>query len=173
MDLSRDQFEKLALAELDNVDRVARSLTRASTEADDLVQETYLRAIRSWENFDLRDFGIKPWLLRILHNLHISRATREKKQPKAIEDEHLQALPDQGDALDSVAWEANEEFAGAMSRLAPELQSVLTLWAVDELSYKEISQVMDVPVGTVMSRLHRARRRMRELLNPVARDSAG
>jgi RNA polymerase sigma-70 factor (ECF subfamily) len=172
MQLSRDQFEQLALEQLDTVDRVARTLTRISAEADDLVQETYLRALRSWESFELREFGIKPWLLRILHNLHIARATREKRQPKAIEDEQLQAVPE-SDTLDPPggAWEANEDLAHALQQLTPELRTVLTLWAVDELSYKEIADVVGVPIGTVMSRLHRARQKLREILEPAAENS--
>src|SRR4051812_10614443 len=93
MSLSRDEFEKLALEHFDAVDRVARTLTRSSAEADDLVQETYLRALKSWESFEMRSYGIKPWLFKILHNLHVTRAVREARQPKSIEDEHLQAIP--------------------------------------------------------------------------------
>ena len=173
MPLSRDQFEQLALEQLDAVDRVARTLTRISAEADDLVQETYLRALRSWESFDLRSYGIKPWLLRILHNLHIARATRESRQPKAMEDEHLQALQDSAENIDPPggAWEANEDLAQALNQLSPELRTALTLWAVDELSYKEIADVVGVPIGTVMSRLHRARQKLREILEDVTEKS--
>src|SRR5690349_126858 len=93
MQIDRDEFVRLALAELDSVDRVARSLTRDSAEADDLVQETYLRALRSHEGFDLKEFGIRPWLLRILHNVHVNRIKRSKRQPTALEAEVLDHAP--------------------------------------------------------------------------------
>jgi len=68
-------------------------------------------------------------------------------------------------------WEANEDLAHALQQLTPELRTVLTLWAVDELSYKEIADVVGVPIGTVMSRLHRARQKLREILEPAAENS--
>jgi RNA polymerase sigma-70 factor (ECF subfamily) len=163
MKLSRDEFERLALAEIDAVDRVARTLTRHSVEADDLVQETYLRAIKAWESFDLQSYGIKPWLLRILHNLYVSRARREALQPRPTEAEELDALMDQ-EASPSTHWEAGEELGLAMDQLPVELRTTLTLWAIDELKYHEIADVMEIPVGTVMSRLYRARQKLRELL---------
>src|SRR4051794_147188 len=137
MKLVRDNFERLALEHLDAVYRVARTLTRNPAEAEDLVQETYLRALRAWDGFDLREYGIKPWLLRILHNLHIGRATREAKQPKAMEDDHLQAIPQPGEDFSPPggAWEANEDLSHALEQLPAELRTCLTLWAVDDLSY--------------------------------------
>jgi RNA polymerase sigma-70 factor (ECF subfamily) len=170
MKLTRDNFEQLALEHLDAVYRVARSLSHNVAEAEDLLQETYLRALKAADNFELREYGIKPWLFRILHNIHVARATRESKQPKAIEDEHLQAIPQSGEDFSPPggAWEANEDLAHALNQLPADLRTALTLWAVDDLSYKEIADVMNVPIGTVMSRLHRARQRLRELLEPTA-----
>jgi RNA polymerase sigma-70 factor (ECF subfamily) len=171
MPLTRDQFEQLALEQLDSVDRVARSLAHNVAESEDLVQETFLRAIKSWQSFDLRSFGIKPWLLRILHNTYVSRGTREAKQPKAIEDEHLQAASGvtMPVTAEEFSWESNADLARAMGQLSADLRTCLILWAVDELSYQEIADVMQIPIGTVMSRLHRARQRLRELLEGVVR----
>ena len=92
MKLDRAQFEALAMEHLDMLYRIARRLTRDPSAAEDLVQETYLRALRSYETFDLQEFGIRPWLLRIMHNLQASRYQREKRQPVAVEDEQLQAV---------------------------------------------------------------------------------
>jgi RNA polymerase sigma-70 factor (ECF subfamily) len=170
MRISRDEFVRLALAEIDAVDRVARSLVRGSAEADDLVQETYLRALRYCDDFDLQSFGVRPWLLRILHNLHVNRAKREQKQPAATAAEHLEIMA----ATDSppVAAEGFNDvhLDRALDDLPSELRSILILWAVDELSYKEIAEVVGIPIGTVMSRLHRARHRLTGLLagHPVA-----
>jgi len=173
MKISRDKFERLAIEQLDAVDRIARALAPHSAEADDLVQETYVRALRSANSFDLQPCGIKPWLLRILHNLHITRATRENRQPRAIPAEHLHAIEEPeraGDpaiALDDI----DHELQLAMAELPRELSVTVMLWAIDELPYKEIAEVTNVPIGTVMSRLNRARsrlaRRLRKL-NPHA-----
>ena len=171
MKIPRAEFEKLALEQLDAVDRVARSLTRGSAEADDLVQETFVRALRAADSFDLQSFGIRPWLFRILHNLHTTRATRESRQPKAISDEHLQAFADPGEAAFGSAGFTgvmDQEIEDAMKALPGELATTLMLWAVDDLAYKEIAEVMDVPIGTVMSRLHRARQKLSERLQAFA-----
>src|SRR4029079_1388719 len=88
---SPEQFEHLALEQLDLLYRIARRLTRDPASAEDLVQETYVRALRARDTFDLQAHGIRPWLLRIMHNLHISRAEREARQPAALEDEQLEA----------------------------------------------------------------------------------
>jgi len=170
MRLSRDEFVRLALAEIDAVDRVARSLVRGAAEADDLVQETYLRALKSCDGFELQSFGIRPWLLRILHNLHVNRAKREQKQPAATAAEHLELM-----AVEETPPVPAEGFNDvyldrALDELPTELRSILILWAVDELSYNEIAEVVGIPIGTVMSRLHRARQRLTSLLagHPVA-----
>jgi RNA polymerase sigma-70 factor (ECF subfamily) len=171
--LSRDQFAQLALEQIDAVYRQAKFLTRSDAEADDLVQETYLRALKSFEGFELREFGIRPWLLRIVHNLHVNRCKRECRQPRAVEDSVLDgAAPaaTQSLATDLSGYD-DEQVERAMRDLPPDLRAILVMWAVEELSYKEMAQVLDIPIGTVMSRLHRARRVIREKLaaHPMAR----
>src|SRR5436189_3498514 len=111
MKLSPREFERLALEQLDMLYRVARRLTRDPNRAEDLVQETYLRALRSRDGFNLENFGIKPWLLRILHNLHLSRAQREARQPAAMDDLE-QAGPDRQSStlpIDSRSFEGMDE----------------------------------------------------------------
>src|SRR3954470_21912732 len=93
MKLEPKEFDRLALEQIDMLYRVARRLSRDPNRAEDLVQETYLRALRSQGSFNLESFGIKPWLLRILHNLHVSRSQREGRQPTTVEDLE-QAGPD-------------------------------------------------------------------------------
>jgi len=175
MHLSRDEFVRLALAEIDAVDRVARSLVRGSAEADDLVQETYLRALKSSDGFELQSFGIRPWLLRILHNLHVNRAKREQKQPAATAAEHLDLMAVAEPASFPAEGFNDVHLDRALDELPSELRSILILWAVDELSYKEIADVVGIPIGTVMSRLHRARQRLTALLaeHPVAASRQG
>ena len=177
MKLSREDFEQRALEHLDTLYRIARRLTHDPTRAEDLVQETFLRALRGRDAFRLQAFGIRPWLLRIMHNLHYSQAERERRQPVALDGEHLEtasqsdhhphnlALP-----LPTASFEGmDEKLVRALDGLPSEYQIVLLLWAVDELSYKEIAEAVGIPIGTVMSRLHRARQRLSEQLRTYAR----
>jgi RNA polymerase sigma-70 factor (ECF subfamily) len=187
MKLSPEEFEKLALEQMDTLYRVAGRLTRDADRAGDLVQETYLRAFRSRNAFELQEHGIRPWLLRIMRNLHLSKADRDRRQPIAVDGESLDALnaaepvpgavpPAAGDqprgTLASVPldWESlDEQLKGALENLQEEYQIVLLLWAVEDLSYKEIADVLDIPIGTVMSRLHRARQKLSAQLGGFAR----
>jgi RNA polymerase sigma-70 factor (ECF subfamily) len=173
--LNRKQFEGLALEQLDTLYRVARRLTGDPGRAQDLVQETYLRALRGAADFKLEDFGIRPWLLRIMQNLHTSRGERESRQPRAMDDQHLAAFAheaptpapptDDGQALfDSM----DEQLVAALEHLPPEYQQVMLLWAVEDLSYREIAAALDVPIGTVMSRLYRARQSLSQQLREYA-----
>jgi RNA polymerase sigma-70 factor, ECF subfamily len=173
MQLTGAQFEKLALAELDTLYRMARRLTRDSNRADDLVQETFARALRSRDGFDLQAFGIKPWLLRIMYNLHVSRADRERRQPTAMAEETLQSSATYSELdnlpIDPASFQAmDEQLVKALEELPEDYRTVMLLWAVEDLSYKEIAIALDVPIGTVMSRLHRARQRLSKELRPFA-----
>ena len=169
--ISRDDFLRLAMEQLDAVDRVARSLARDGATADDLVQETYLRAMRAHEPFNLHEFGIRPWLLRILHNTHINREKRERRQPRAMEANALEASASPVEStpltppppLQRGSFD-DEELNAALDQLPADLRTILILWAVDELSYKEMAHVLEIPIGTVMSRVYRARQKLHDLL---------
>src|SRR3954454_13680680 len=89
MALTAEQFGQLALEQLDTLVRVAVSLTANRTEADDLVQETYLRALGARTQFEEREYGLRPWLLRIMHNTHLTRVARAKKRPTATDPVNL------------------------------------------------------------------------------------
>ena len=186
MKLSPEEFEKLALEQMDTLYRVAGRLTRDADRAGDLVQETYLRAFRSRDAFELQEHGIRPWLLRIMRNLHLSKADRDRRQPIAVDGESLDALnaaepipgtvPPAGDqprttpAAVPLDWESlDDRLKAALENLQEEYQIVLLLWAVEDLSYKEIADVLDIPIGTVMSRLHRARQKLSAQLRDFAR----
>jgi RNA polymerase sigma-70 factor, ECF subfamily len=171
--LNRQQFETMALAQLDTLYRVARRLTRDNSTAEDLVQETYVRALRGWETFQLGEFGIRPWLVRILQNLHFSRSQREQKQPHGVEQAHLEAMSGgtepKAAPLTTGTWDGmDQQLVRALNQLPAEYRVVLQLWAVEEFSYKEIAEAIDIPIGTVMSRLHRARQRLSEQLREYA-----
>lgn len=173
MKVAAEEFGRLALEQADLLYRVAYRLAGSADQAADLVQETYLRALRSREGFDLQEHGIRPWLVRIMHNLHLTQAEREKRQPAAMEAEALDgtgaahslgAVPFAADGLQNM----DEQLVQALDQLPAEYRVVLLLWAVEEMSYKEIAHAVDVPIGTVMSRLHRARHRLAESLRGFA-----
>lgn len=177
MKLSNDQFTALALEHLDLLYRIANRLTRNPTAAEDLVQDTFVRAFRARNEFDLKEYGIRPWLVRIMHNLHISRSQREDRQPTALDEATLDGLsPAQisnplASSTDPSAHyeEMDEEVARAVKDLPTEYLTVLLLWAIEDFSYKEIAVALDLPIGTVMSRLHRARGKLSERLADFAR----
>src|SRR5580700_1906676 len=100
MTLDSNEFERLALEQSDMLYRIALRLTRDSERAQDLVQETYLRAIRGRKGFQLESFGIRPWLVRILQNLHFSRGARESREPAMLEDAQLELAS----SSDSAPW---------------------------------------------------------------------
>jgi RNA polymerase sigma-70 factor, ECF subfamily len=171
MSLNRAHFEQLAMEQLDLLYRVARRLTRNPDRAQDLVQETYLRALRARETFRLGDHGIRAWMIRIMHNVHFSRSQREKRQPHAMDGPHLDLLSGEADevAAGMSSFDGmDERLVKALNELPEEYQTVLLLWAVEELSYKEIAEALSIPIGTVMSRLYRARHRLAEQLADLA-----
>jgi RNA polymerase sigma-70 factor, ECF subfamily len=172
MKVDRKQFEQLVLPELDCVYRVARRLVRDPAAAEDLTQETFLRAWKAAENFDLQSFGVRPWLLRILHNLHINRIAQDQRQRKTLEENWnlgVAATPMERLPIDAASSDAmDQRLVAALASAPPEYAAVLQMWAVEEMSYKEIAAALDIPLGTVMSRLHRARENLSGRLSDLA-----
>lgn len=175
--MPREAFQRLALNELDAVYRMALHLTRDPQEAEDLVQETFLRALRSESTFELRDSGIRPWLFKILHNAFYSRLQRQKREPTLADDMQHELAADELEHaspawdLASLDWEAvDERLKQAIDELDPRYRDVLLLWAVEGLKYREIAEVLDIPMGTVMSRLYRARAVLSAQLGGLARE---
>ena len=176
--MDRTQFENLALEQLDPVYRMALQLSRHPDEASDLVQETYLKALRASDRYVEQGGGIRPWLFKILHNIFYTRVTKAKRQTTLADDEPgadtSQAGPDEpGPAwnLADLDWEhVDGRLKAAIDRLKPEYRSVLLLWGVEGLKYREIADIQDIPIGTVMSRLHRARSILAEELAGLAEE---
>ncbi|NIM00052.1 MAG: sigma-70 family RNA polymerase sigma factor [Acidobacteria bacterium] len=175
------EFEETALEYLTPLFNLALNLTRNRKDAEDLVQETYLRAYRFFDSYQ-PGTHIKAWLFRILRNTFINRYRAEKVRPDEVDfskveqayervvDEHfLQAnrpvSPE--DAL--MAGVLDEEIETAMARLPEEYRSVVILALVEELPYKEIAATLSIPLGTVMSRLHRGRKLLQTQLLEYAR----
>lgn len=166
----RRSFGELALPQLELLYRVARRLVRDEHEAEDLVQETYLKAYKAFARFELREMGIRPWLLKILNNTFLNRIARQRNTPRRAEQELLEQT--EADAALPVELDyehLDAEVARALEALSPEFRAVMLLWATMELSYQEIADILELPIGTVMSRLHRARRQLAaELKNYAA-----
>jgi len=171
-------FRQLALDEMDAVYRMALHLTRDPERASDLMQETYLRAFRAEKTFELRERGIRPWLFKILHNTFYTRIGREQKQPTASESLEHHAGED-GSVDDAPCWDlstldweqVDDRLKKAIDELPDHYRNVLLLWAVEGLRYREVADVLDVPLGTVMSRLYRARGILSEQLAELAAES--
>lgn len=169
-------FESLALPHLDAVYRFARRLSGDENEAHDLVQETYLKAYKAFEKFELREFGVKPWLLKILHNAFLNRAAKIKRSPFATDQQVLDEMhADQTQAYSEEIAEVSfddldEEVKTALERLSPDFRSIILLWGTMEFSYQEIADILGIPIGTVMSRLHRARSQLTQTLADYARE---
>lgn len=174
MKLSRDEFEPKVLEQLDVLYRVALRLSRRPDQAEDLVQETCFRAIRSYESFDLQTGSMRPWLIRILRNTFLSKLEREKRQPAATDDLTLELAsqapqPIATGDFTSLSEGMDQELVRAMDTLPEEYRTVMVLWALEEFSYQEISEALEIPMGTVMSRLHRARGKLAQQLKEYAR----
>ena len=171
-------FRELALAEMDSVYRMAMHLARNPDDASDLVQETYLKAFKSEGRFELRDHGVRPWLFKILHNNFYTKVKKKNREP-TLGDEVINEA--QGGALGDVdspppAWDlehldweqVDDRLKHAIHDLPDHYREVLLLWAVEGLKYREIAEVLDVALGTVMSRLYRARGILTENLADLA-----
>lgn len=162
------------MEQMDLLYRTARRFTRNADRAADLVQETYLRALRSRDTFDLKEHGIRPWLVRIMRNLHLSRAERESHQPRSADSESLESWGDDHGAGAPLASDQfqnmDQELVKALQDLPEEYQAVLMLWAVEDFSYKEIAHAIESPIGTVMSRLHRARQLLLKSLHEFGQE---
>lgn len=172
--MNREQFEAEALEHLDAVFRMAMHLTRDRERAEDLVQEVYVRALKSAarNGFEARGGGMRPWLFTIAHNTFYTKIKRESRAPTAVgefhSDEGHETLPDEAPPAwdaSSFDWEhVDDRLRKAIDGLKPEYRQVLVMWGVQDLKYREIAEMLDVPIGTVMSRLHRARKMVADAL---------
>ena len=166
-------FRRHVVPELDVLLRVARRLTRDVQEAEDLVQDTLRRAYRAVDRFD----GAHPraWLLTIMRNANRNRARKRRPELFVDEERMLSALPARGaDGREGPAESVAERLpdaalVDALARLSPAHRAVVALVDLDGLSYRETADLLDGPVGTVTSRLHRARRALRARLQRTRR----
>src|SRR5437867_7479427 len=163
VDEKRASFEREALVHLDALYRVALRLTGNAADADDLVQETMLKAYRAWDQYE-KGTNAKGWLLTILRNAFINEYRRRSRHPEPVDldtiepfvvFDDVQEEDPQGAFFDKIV---DEEVLRAVDQLPEAFREAVMLSDVEGLSYDEVAKVLDVPVGTVKSRLFRGRR---------------
>jgi RNA polymerase sigma-70 factor (ECF subfamily) len=169
----RVRFEEEALGLSDQVYRVARRLVSSREEAEDLMQETYARAFRSWRQFT-PGTNLRAWLLRILTNLNIDRGRRSQRAPEMqpLEEgdyflyNRLEAAGGGGVTDEERVIErlSQDDVVDALSEVPHDFRDVLVLVDIGDFSYADAAQILDIPIGTVMSRLHRGRRILKKNL---------
>ena len=168
-----ESFERIVVPLLDDAYTLARYLMRDEHDAQDVVQEAYLRAWRHYGGFHGGD--ARPWLLAIVRNCCHTwrRAARPQQVVEYVDEVHGNADGGQR-ATDAAAIEASDrtELRVALDQLQPEYREAIVLREIEGLSYKEIASVTGAPIGTVMSRLARARRRLQEALGLGAREAS-
>jgi RNA polymerase sigma-70 factor (ECF subfamily) len=172
---ARVRFEEEALDLSDQVYRVARRLAGSREEAEDLVQQTYERAFRSWKQYT-PGTNLRAWLLRILTNLNIDRGRRQQRTPQTtpidteagdyflynkLEAQLPEENPDEERVLERLSLDS---IVDALADVPHDFRDVVVLVDIGEFSYADAAQILDIPIGTVMSRLHRGRRILKKNL---------
>ncbi len=166
-------FEAEALQSIDSLYRTALRLTRAAADAEDLVQDTYLKAFRAADTFR-PGTNLRAWLFTILHNTARNRALDQARDTVAVDSQLVERAAEVGGAPGG-SWVETPETALIRETLAPELQDAIdelpeafreAVWLrdVEEFTYAEIAQMLSIPMGTVMSRISRGRRALYERL---------
>ncbi len=172
----RVRFEEEALDLSDQVYRVARRLVGSREEAEDLVQQTYERAFRSWRQYT-PGTNLRAWLLRILTNLNIDRGRRQQRTPQTtsldaneagdyflynkLESQVADENPDEERVLERLSQDSIVE---ALADVPHDFRDVVVLVDIGDFAYADAAQILDIPIGTVMSRLHRGRRILKKNL---------
>jgi RNA polymerase sigma-70 factor, ECF subfamily len=174
------RFERDAMPLLDQLYAAALRMTRNPADAEDLVQETYLKAYGAFESFRAGT-NLRAWLYRILTNTYINGYRKRQRQPVEQPSEEItdwqlaQAAQHTSSGLRSAEMDAldrlpDSDVKDALSQLAEDFRMAVYLADVEGFAYKEIAEIMGTPIGTVMSRLHRGRKQLRDMLTGVARE---
>jgi RNA polymerase sigma-70 factor, ECF subfamily len=170
-----EDFVEALVAQLPGLRRYAMAITGNTALADDLVQDTIEKALR--QSVQLRELPLLPrWLRRILHNLYVDEIRRQRS--KGLQQDIMEFADHPELSIPAIDGGAARDFIKAMSALNFEHRQILLLVGLEDLSYREIAEELNVPIGTVMSRLARARERLRSLMDrgadvvalPVAKD---
>ncbi len=172
---ARVRFEEEALELSDQVYRVARRMVGSREEAEDLVQQTYERAFRSWRQYT-PGTNLRAWLLRTLTNPNIARGRRQQRTPQTttldgepgdyfLYNKLASTTPEQSPDEDRVLERLSQDsIVDALADVPHDFRDVIVLVDIGEFSYADAAQILDIPIGTVMSRLHRGRRILKQNL---------
>ena len=172
--LGMSDFDGMLELQIPRLRRYARALTRDFSQADDLVQNCLTRAVAKqhlWQH----GTDLRAWLFTILHHQHVNHIRRSIREGSHVELEELPELPDLTAQPDAIAMLQLRDLEAALGKLELHQREVILLVGLEEMSYAEVANVLNVPVGTVRSRLSRGRDRLRRLLGmkePVARKNS-
>jgi RNA polymerase sigma-70 factor, ECF subfamily len=175
-----EEFEKLVLEHIDMLHAVALRLTRNMADAEDLTQNTLVKALRFHDKFREGTY-IKAWLLTILRNTFINEYRRKSRRPAIVELTGAEAAEDTGPEATVVPESArgrredlmellDDEVKAAIESLPEDFRGAVIMADLEDMSYKEIAEIMDCPLGTVMSRLYRGRKLLRDILHNYAQE---
>jgi RNA polymerase sigma-70 factor (ECF subfamily) len=159
----RRQFEEIFLPHLDAAYNLARWIVQNDQDAEDIVQEAFVRAFKGFHGF--RGGNGRAWLLTIVRNTAytwINKRMPDQKLVPYVEERHADIISIDQSANESVIEKRRQDLSDALERLPSEFREVIILYEIEGLSYKELALSLGVPVGTVMSRLSRARRRLQQ-----------
>jgi len=172
------EFEREALPHMDLLYNFALRMTNNAADADDLLQDTYLKAFRFWDKYE-QGTNIRAWLFRIMKNSYINRYRKESKEPDTVDYDDVKdfyntvrdSTVDSNDLQQAVFGNLlDDEVARAVSDLPEDFRTVVILCDIEGLPYEEIAEFVDTPLGTVRSRLHRGRKLLRSKLVRYARN---
>jgi RNA polymerase sigma-70 factor (ECF subfamily) len=171
------EFNAEAVPHMDFLYNYALRMTFNAADAEDLVQETYLKAFRFWDSYE-QGTNIRAWLFRIMKNAYINRYRKEKKEPEKVEYQEVENFYNnvrEGGIESSDTQETlfnnllEDDVATAIADLPEDFRTVVILCDIEELTYEEVAEFVDCPIGTVRSRLHRGRKLLRDKLLEYAR----
>ncbi|MCB0707706.1 MAG: sigma-70 family RNA polymerase sigma factor [Saprospiraceae bacterium] len=174
-------FDEELMPQINSLFNFAFSLTRNEEDANDLVQETYLKAFKSIDKYEVGT-NAKAWLFRILKNLFINEYRKRSKQPNRVDYEEIVTYHNENESQFSSYLDLREEMfeqmmgdevTNSVNSLPVDFRTVLLLYDVENFTYEEISRIIDIPIGTVRSRLHRARNMLKETLQGYAETHFG
>ncbi len=178
-DRTSEEFERAAIPQLSSLYTSAMYLTKDKAEAEDLVQETFLRGLRFFDRFETGT-NMRAWLLSILRNLFINRYRQIRREPATVDwekiDEVYESMVEQdmrqgqgNPEQQMVSQMMDDEVEAALKGLPEEFRTAIVLVDIDDLSYEETAKVMGCPIGTVRSRVSRGRRMLQVALRDYAR----
>jgi RNA polymerase sigma-70 factor (ECF subfamily) len=174
----QSEFESEALPHAGLLTNFALRMTNNAADADDLVQETFLKAYRFWDKYE-KGTNVRAWLFRIMKNSYINRYRREVKEPDTVDYDEIQnfysTIRDESagsGGSQELAFGSllDDDVASAIAALPEDFRTVVILCDIEGLTYEEIAEFLDCPLGTVRSRLHRGRSLLRTKLLQYAKD---